>query len=325
MPMGSVEPDWQQGPARSPLVYFTTLAGPRPTGAPTAPAPAAQPTPGRAATAARRRRRPPRGLHRAPEFHIITDRFIDMNEISARFRMLGDPARLRLLRTLSLDRFNVSELTGILGPGAVGRVTAPRAAEGRRPGRRGTRRHLLLLPPGAAGQRRRPAVAAARRRVRAAPAPRRRPGPTTPASRKCGGCGGRTSTPTPAPTPATAASSCPAAVGRPGRGPSATCCPPLDVADVGCGEGYLTLEAARWARRVVGVDRSAAVLARARQLAERRRVTQRHLEARRHREAAACPTRASTSCCCRRRCTTPATRRASCARPRGCCDRAAGC
>ena len=38
-----------------------------------------------------------------------------MDEISARFRILGDPARLRLLRTLSLDRFNVSELTGILG------------------------------------------------------------------------------------------------------------------------------------------------------------------------------------------------------------------
>ena len=39
--------------------------------------------------------------------------------------------------------------------------------------------------------------------------------------------------------------------------------PPLDVADLGCGEGYLTIEAARWASRVIAVDRSAAVLERA--------------------------------------------------------------
>lgn len=48
--------------------------------------------------------------------------------------------------------------------------------------------------------------------------------------------------------------------------------PPLDVADLGCGEGYLAIEAARWAKRVVAVDRSAEVLTRARDLARRRRV-----------------------------------------------------
>jgi len=48
--------------------------------------------------------------------------------------------------------------------------------------------------------------------------------------------------------------------------------PPLDVADIGCGEGYLTLEAARWARTVFGIDRSDEVLDRARSLAARRRV-----------------------------------------------------
>jgi ArsR family transcriptional regulator len=48
--------------------------------------------------------------------------------------------------------------------------------------------------------------------------------------------------------------------------------PRVDVADLGCGEGYLTIEAARWARRVVGVDRSRDVLARARAMAERRGV-----------------------------------------------------
>ena len=49
--------------------------------------------------------------------------------------------------------------------------------------------------------------------------------------------------------------------------------PPVDVADIGCGEGYLTLEAARWARSVIGIDRSDSVLARAKELAARRQVT----------------------------------------------------
>jgi ArsR family transcriptional regulator len=49
--------------------------------------------------------------------------------------------------------------------------------------------------------------------------------------------------------------------------------PRVDVADLGCGEGYLTIEAAGWARRVMAVDRSAAVLARARAMAARRKVT----------------------------------------------------
>lgn len=45
--------------------------------------------------------------------------------------------------------------------------------------------------------------------------------------------------------------------------------PELCVADLGCGEGYLTLEVARWARRVIAVDRSASVLDRARAVARR--------------------------------------------------------
>src|SRR5918995_5595491 len=38
-----------------------------------------------------------------------------MKAASALFRLLGDEARLRLLRVLGRDRFNVTELTGILG------------------------------------------------------------------------------------------------------------------------------------------------------------------------------------------------------------------
>jgi len=45
------------------------------------------------------------------------------------------------------------------------------------------------------------------------------------------------------------------------------------VADLGCGEGYLTVETSRWASRVIAVDRSAEVLKRARALAARRRVS----------------------------------------------------
>ena len=48
--------------------------------------------------------------------------------------------------------------------------------------------------------------------------------------------------------------------------------PPLDVADLGCGEGYLTIETARWAKQVIAVDRSDDVLARGRELARRRHV-----------------------------------------------------
>jgi ArsR family transcriptional regulator len=47
--------------------------------------------------------------------------------------------------------------------------------------------------------------------------------------------------------------------------------PPLDVADLGCGEGYLTVETARWANHVTAVDRSPGVLARAKALAARKK------------------------------------------------------
>jgi ArsR family transcriptional regulator len=48
--------------------------------------------------------------------------------------------------------------------------------------------------------------------------------------------------------------------------------PPVEVVDIACGEGYLSVESAQWARRVVGIDRSAQMLKRAKALAERRGV-----------------------------------------------------
>src|ERR1700746_242616 len=46
--------------------------------------------------------------------HIYECRFIDMRS-AATFRLLGDEARLRLLRLLAAERLNVAELTSILG------------------------------------------------------------------------------------------------------------------------------------------------------------------------------------------------------------------
>src|ERR671922_1522704 len=43
-----------------------------------------------------------------------------MQRASALFRLLGDTTRLRLLRVLSEDRFNVSELTAVLGAAQSG-------------------------------------------------------------------------------------------------------------------------------------------------------------------------------------------------------------
>lgn len=47
--------------------------------------------------------------------------------------------------------------------------------------------------------------------------------------------------------------------------------PAVEVADLGCGEGYLTIEAAQWAKKVYAIDHSPDVLARAKAMATRRR------------------------------------------------------
>ena len=183
----------------------------------------------------------------------------------ALFRLLGDDARLRLLRVLARERLNVTELTGVLGLAQSGvsrhlgllkeaglvqeHATAaspttgwrrpPDAARGK-PLSGAARRASSRLPPATRPSGRRSAAArgaaAAEGELRGARRPRHARRAAARARPQLGGL-----------------------VARPG-----TLLPPLEVADLGCGEGYLTVEAARWASRVVGVDRSAAVLAPAR-------------------------------------------------------------
>ena len=228
-----------------------------------------------------------------------------MKQASALYRLLGDEARLRLLRVLARERLNVTELTGVLGLAQSG-----------------VSRHLGLLKdaglvveehdggftyyrlaPALDGRRRR-----AGRRCCASSSRRRRPtrrcAPTRRGCRKCCGCARRTSTRTPAPTRATRGSSCPAGAGRRGRARSACCCRRLAVADLGCGEGYLTIEAARWASRSIAVDRSEVVLEARQGAGAAAPRVERHLEEGRAREAADQGRVRSTSRCCRRRCTT---------------------
>ena len=100
---------------------------------------------------------------------ITTCRFIDMKQASALYRLLGDEARLRLLRVLARERLNVTELTGVLGlaQSGVSRHLGP--AEGRRARRRRARRRLHAITALAArcdGRRQRRCRRAARRAVR---------------------------------------------------------------------------------------------------------------------------------------------------------------
>ncbi len=199
---------------------------------------------------------------------------MDMEDVSALFRLLGDPARLRLLRLVAAERLNVSELTGILGIAQSG-----------------VSRHLgLLKDAGLVAEEREAAFTY----FRIAPDVR-------------AGANGRA--PLWALLQSHFAASAATEAGRaddarleevrrlrkenfeshggpadrerqlvPGRSWAAWAralghlLPPLRVADLGCGEGYLTIEASRWASRVVAIDRSPTVLARARALASRRRV-----------------------------------------------------
>jgi SAM-dependent methyltransferase len=197
-----------------------------------------------------------------------------MKAASALFRLLGDEARLRLLRVLARDRFNVTELTGILGLAQSGvsrhlgllkdaglvseerdgaysyyRLSPAVHANGHGP-------LWPLLEAQFAGADSTAAVKADESRLQEVLRLRREnfdqhAGPDTRDGRQL--------------VPGRSWAAWARALGH--------LLPPLDVVDLGCGEGYLTVEVARWARRVTAVDRSPAVLARAKALAGRRRAT----------------------------------------------------
>lgn len=196
-------------------------------------------------------------------------------QAGALFRLLGDDARLRLLRLIDAERLNVSELTGILGLAQSG-----------------VSRHLgLLKDAGFVSEEREGGFTY----FRIAPAVREGDNGVGPlwallraqfeaiaASRAGHADDARLEEIRRLRQENFEAHGGPDTNERqlvPGRSWAAWAralghlLPPLRVADLGCGEGYLAIEASRWASRVIAIDRSPAVLARARALASRRRAT----------------------------------------------------
>jgi len=196
-----------------------------------------------------------------------------VRQASALYRLLGDDARLRLLRVLSGERLNVSELTGVLGlaqsgvsrhlgllkdAGLVqeekdGGFSYYRLASALEQANDNPLRTLLDQQFAASADD--PTVRADQARLHEVLRLRKEnfethAGPDTRDARQL--------------VPGRSWAAWSRALGL--------LLPPLKVADLGCGEGYLTIEAARWASRVIAVDRSDAVLRRAKGLAERRRV-----------------------------------------------------
>ena len=196
-----------------------------------------------------------------------------MREASALYRLLGDEARLRLLRVLDKDRFNVKELTGILGlaqSGVSRHLGLLKESELVIEERDGAYSFYRLSPAvkednnsplwpllqsqfdAAAGSA---MVKADESRLQEVLRLRRENfehvSPDTRDGRQL----------------------------VPGRSWAAwsralaLLLPPLEVADLGCGEGYLTVETARWAKHVTAVDRSSGVLTRARALAARKKLS----------------------------------------------------
>jgi ArsR family transcriptional regulator len=196
-----------------------------------------------------------------------------MYQASSLYRLLGDEARLRLLRVLRRERLNVTELTGVLGlaQSGVSRHLGLLKKAGLVTEERDAGYTYYRLSPGVRDQNRTlwaaveeqfelaasdPSVKADDARLQEVLRLRNENFETH-----------------------GTADTRDARQLVPGRSWAAWAralgmlLPPLRVADLGCGEGYLTIEAARWASRVVAVDRSAAVLDRARALARRRRVS----------------------------------------------------
>ena len=198
-----------------------------------------------------------------------------MNDATALYRLLGDEARLRLLRLLAAERLNVTELTGILGIAQSG-----------------VSRHLGLLKDGGLVSEEREAGFSYY-----VIAPEVRGGVNGHAplwlllqdqfARAAATDVGRADNARLEEIRRLRKENFDAHAGPetnerqlvPGRSWAAWAralghlLPPVAVADLGCGEGYLTIEASRWASHVIAVDRSPDVLKRARALATRRRVS----------------------------------------------------
>jgi SAM-dependent methyltransferase len=191
---------------------------------------------------------------------------MDMDEAAALYRLLGETVRLRLLRVLARERLNVTELTAVLGlaqsgvsrhlgllkeAGLVveepaGGFTYYRLAAGTARGRlAGLWSHLQALFDQAGST---PAARADDARLQEVLRHRREN------FEAHGSDAGQL-------VPGRSWAAWARALGH--------LLPPMDVADLGCGDGHLTIEASRWARRVYAVDRSAAVLRRARALARK--------------------------------------------------------
>jgi len=196
-----------------------------------------------------------------------------VRQASALYRLLGDEARLRLLRVLARERLNVTELTGVLGlaqSGVSRHLGLLKDAGLVKEERDGGFSYYQLAPPANGGDetltsllRSQFDASSGDATVRADDARLqevlrlrkenfdRHAGPDTRDARQL----------------------------VPGRSWAAwsralaLLMHSLKVADLGCGEGYLTMEAARWASRVIAVDKSEAVLNRAKALARRRRVS----------------------------------------------------
>jgi ArsR family transcriptional regulator len=190
---------------------------------------------------------------------------------AATFRLLGDEARLRLLRLLAAERLNVTELTSILGIAQSG-----------------VSRHLGLLKDAGLVEERRDGGFTYFRLAPALESGENGFGPLWPllraqfdaASATAEGRGDDArleevrrvrkenfeehgaATDTRQIVPGRSWAAWSRALGH--------LLPRLEIADLGCGDGYLTIEAARFAEKVIAIDRSASALARAKQLAKRK-------------------------------------------------------
>jgi len=195
-------------------------------------------------------------------------------DVPAVFRILGDEGRLRILRLLSAERLNVSELTSIVGLAQSG-----------------VSRHLGLLKDAGLVEERRDGTFTFFRVAPALQSGENGFGALWPVLSDAFASA--------AATPVGRADDArleevrrlrkenfeehadPAGGGQlvPGRSWAAWAralahlMPRVIVGDIGCGEGYLTVETARFAERVIAIDRSPAMLQRGRDLARRRGVT----------------------------------------------------